>query len=112
MAAFKFHITRMHSLGPNPDKKQIEWEIIQSNAKNNNFSQHLLLNLSRQILHKVSNKTNKNDKKNLDYIYFPQPKDQKNYQFVQKHKYRHSVQDYNNIAPSPKTHSTNPVTRT
>jgi len=24
----------------------------------------------------------------------------------------HSVQDYNNIAPSHKTHSTNPVTRT
>jgi len=41
----------------------------------------------------------------------PQPKDQKNYQFVQKYEYRHSVQDYNNITPSQKTHSTNPVTR-
>jgi len=50
--------------------------------------------------------------KNLDYIYLPQPKDQKNYQFVKKYEYRHSVQDYNNIAPSHKTHSTNPVTRT
>ena len=50
--------------------------------------------------------------KNLDYIYLPQPKDQKNYKFVQKYEYRHSIQDYNNIAPSHKTHSSNPVTRT
>jgi len=64
MAAFRFHITRMHSVPLNPDKKQTEWEIIQSIAKNNNFPQHLLLKLSRQILHKVNNKkTNKNDKK-------------------------------------------------
>ena len=40
MAAFRFHITRMHSLPLNPDKKQAEWEIIQSIAKNNNFPQH------------------------------------------------------------------------
>ena len=54
-AAFRFHITRMHSLPLNPDKKQTEWEIIQSIAKNNNFPQHLLLKLNRQILHKVNN---------------------------------------------------------
>ena len=60
-----FHITRMHTLPLNPDKKQIEWEIIKSIAKNNNFPQHLPLKLNRQILHKVNNKkkTNKNDKK-------------------------------------------------
>ena len=51
-------------------------------------------------------------KKNLDNIYLPQPKDQKNYQSVKKYEYRHSIQDYNNIAPSHKTLSTNPVTRT
>jgi len=68
-AAFRFHITRMHSLPLNPDKKQTEWKIIQSIAKNNNFPQHLLMKLNRQILHKVNNKkTNKNDKKNLDHI--------------------------------------------
>ena len=33
-------------------------------------------------------------------------------QFVQKYEYRRSIQYYNNIAPSHKTHSTNPVTRT
>ena len=43
MAAFSFHITRMHYLPPNPDKKQTEWEIIQTVAKNKNFPQHLLL---------------------------------------------------------------------
>ena len=31
----------MHSLPLNPDKKQTEWKIIQSIAKNNNFPQHL-----------------------------------------------------------------------
>jgi len=46
----------MHSLPLNPDKKQTEWEIIQSFAKNNNFPQHLLPKLKRQILHKVNNK--------------------------------------------------------
>jgi len=56
MAAFRFHITRMHFLLLNPDKKQTEWEIIQSIAKNNNFPQHLLLKLNQQILHKVNNK--------------------------------------------------------
>ena len=55
LAAFRFHITRMHSLPLNPDKKQTEWEIMQSVAKNNNFPQHLLLKLNRQILHKVNN---------------------------------------------------------
>jgi len=80
MAAFRFHITRMHSLRLNTDKEQTEWEIIQSIAKNNNFPQHLLLKLNRQILYKVSNKkASKNDKKNLDNIHLPQPKYQKNY---------------------------------
>ena len=46
MAAFRFNITRMHSLHLNPDKKQTEWEIIQSIAMNNNFLQHLPLKLN------------------------------------------------------------------
>jgi len=50
--------------------------------------------------------------KNLDNIYLPQLKDQKNYQFVKKYEYKQSVQDYNNTAPPYKTHSTNPVKRT
>jgi len=69
MAAFRFHITKMHSLPLNPDKKQTEWKIIQSFAKNNNFPQH------RQILHKVSSKkTSKNDKKIWTTFNFDSPK--------------------------------------
>jgi len=64
------------------------------------FEQHVLLKLNRQILHKVNNKkTNKNYKKNLDYIYLPQPKDQKNYQFVQKYRYRHTTTLHHLIKP-------------
>ena len=93
MAAFRFHITRMHSLPINPDKKQTEWEIVQSIAKNNTFPQHLLLKLNRQILHKGNNKKKlaRMTKKKLDNIYLSQPKDQKTYQFVQKYDYWHSV---------------------
>jgi len=107
MAPSRFHITRIHSLPLNPDKKQTQWKIIQSIAKNNNFPQHLLLKLNWQILNKVNNKTSKNDKIIWTTFTFHSPKIKKNYQFVQKYKYRHSVQDYNNTAPSHKTHSTN-----
>ena len=83
----------MHSLPLDPDKKQTKWEILQSIVKNNNFPQHLPLKLNRQILHKVNNNNKKTERmtKNLDYIYLPQPKDQKNYQFFQKYKYRNRV---------------------
>jgi len=53
MAAFRFHVTRMHSLPLNPDKKQTEWEIIPSISKNKNIPQHLLLKLNREIPHKI-----------------------------------------------------------
>jgi len=49
----------MHSLLLNPDKKQTEFEIIQSIAKNNYFPHHLLLKLNRQILNKVNNNNKK-----------------------------------------------------
>jgi hypothetical protein len=35
MAAYRYHITRMHSLPLDPDKKQKEWKTIQTIAKNN-----------------------------------------------------------------------------
>ena len=73
MAVFRFHITILYSLPLNSDKKKTEWEIKQSIAKNNNFPQHLLLKLNRQILHKVSKKKLARITKNLDYIYFPRP---------------------------------------
>ena len=75
MAAFSFHITRMYSLPLNPDKRQTEWETIQSVAKNNNFPQHLLLKLNWQILHNDNNKrTGKDDKKIWTTFTFHSPK--------------------------------------
>jgi hypothetical protein len=56
MAAFRFHINRMHSLPLDPYKKQKEWETIQLIAQNNNFPQHLLHKLNRQIQYKVNHK--------------------------------------------------------
>jgi hypothetical protein len=37
MAAFRFHISRMQSLPLKPEKKQKEYDIIQTIANNNNF---------------------------------------------------------------------------
>jgi len=64
MAAFRFHISRMHCLPLDSEKKQKDRETIQTIAKNNNFPQNLLLKLKRQIQHKTSHtQTRRNDKK-------------------------------------------------
>jgi DNA mismatch repair ATPase MutS len=52
MAAFSFHITRMHSLPLDADKTKKEWTTIKSIATNNNFPQHLLEKLNHQIQNK------------------------------------------------------------
>ena len=54
MAAFRSHITRMHSLQLNPDKKQKEWDIVQCITRNNNFPKHLLQKLKLQTQQKAS----------------------------------------------------------
>jgi hypothetical protein len=59
-AAYRFHITRMQSLLLDPNKKQKEWQTIQSTARNNNFPQHLLQKLNRQIHNKTDHKHNRN----------------------------------------------------
>jgi hypothetical protein len=51
-AAYRFHITRMQSLPLDPSKKQKEWQTIQTIARNN-FPQHLLQKLNRQIHNKT-----------------------------------------------------------
>jgi hypothetical protein len=82
MAAFRFHITRMHALPLDPDKKQKngEWRTIQSIAKNNNFPRRLLVKLNHKIQNKVDHMQNGNrHKKNLDHIYLSQPTSKKNY---------------------------------
>jgi hypothetical protein len=58
MAAFRFNITRMHSLPLDPDKKQKEWKTIQSVAKNNNFPRRLLEKLNHQIQSRVDHTQN------------------------------------------------------
>ena len=82
MAAFRFYITRMHFLPLNPDKKQKEWETIQSIAKNNNFPQHLLQKLNQHIQNKSNHPHNEKKQKNLDHIHLSQPQNKKNYKFV------------------------------
>ena len=51
-------------------------------------------------------------KKSGQHLPSTAPKIWKITNFVQKYEYGHSVQYYNNIAPSHKTHSTYPITRT
>ena len=38
MAAFRFHITRMHTVPLDSDKKKKEWDTIQLIAKNNSYA--------------------------------------------------------------------------
>jgi hypothetical protein len=60
-AVYRFHLTRMHSLPLDQNKKQKEWQTIQSIARNNNFPQHLLQNLNRQIHNKTDHTRNINE---------------------------------------------------
>jgi len=53
MASFRFHISRMYALPLDPEKRQKEWEIIKTIARNNNFPQNLLQRLNRQIQNKI-----------------------------------------------------------
>jgi len=60
--AHRFHIKRMHSLPPDPIKKQKELETIQSIASKNKFQHHLLQKLN----HKIYSKTNLTYNRNKD----------------------------------------------
>jgi hypothetical protein len=55
VAAFRYHITRMHSLPLMPERKQKEWTLIQLITQNNNFPKKLLQKLNFQIQHKQTN---------------------------------------------------------
>jgi hypothetical protein len=59
-AAYRFHITRMHSLPLDQNKKQKEWQTIQSIPRNNNFPQHRLQKLNRQIHNETDHTRNRN----------------------------------------------------
>jgi hypothetical protein len=62
MAAYRYHLTRMHSLPLDPNKKQKEWMTIQI-AKNNNIPQQLLQKLNQRIQEKTDQNPDKKDNK-------------------------------------------------
>jgi len=102
MAAYRYHITRIHSLPLDPDKKQKEWKTIQTIAKNNNFPQ-LLQKLNGQIQHKGGHKkTEKKDNNIWITFTYHSPKIRKITNLF-KNKHRYSIQDYHNTAPIHKT---------
>jgi len=75
MAAFRFYISRMHSLPLNPEKKHKEWEIIQTIANNNNFPKNLHHKINRQMQHKTDRtKTEKKEKKFWTTFTYHSPK--------------------------------------
>jgi len=80
MAAYKYHITRMHSLPLDPDKKQKEWKTIKTMAKHHNFPQ-LLQKLNRQIQHKADHKETEKKNKIWTTFTYHNPKIRKNTNF-------------------------------
>jgi hypothetical protein len=75
MAAYRYHITRMHSLPLDPEKKQKEWKTIKTMARNKNVPQQLLQKLNRQIQHKADHKeTEKKDNKIWTTFTYHSPK--------------------------------------
>ena len=75
MAALRFHISRMQSLPLNPEKKQKEWDIIQTIANNNSFPKNLLHKLHWQMQPKTDHAwTKKKDKKFWTTFTYHSPK--------------------------------------
>jgi hypothetical protein len=58
--AYRFHTTRTQFLPLDPSKKRKEWQKIRSISRNNNFPQHLLQKLSREIHNKINHTHNRN----------------------------------------------------
>jgi len=73
-AAYRYHITRMHSLPLDRDKKRKEWKTIQTIAKNNNIPQQLLQKLNQQILQKTDQNSEKKDNKIWTTFTYHSPK--------------------------------------
>ena len=60
MAAYCFLINRMISLPLTIERRQTEWQKIQTIASNNNFPLHLIAKLKTQIQHKTQTTTTQN----------------------------------------------------
>jgi hypothetical protein len=61
MAAFRYHITWLHSLPLTPEMKQKEWTTIQTIARNNNFPHSLLEKCNWQTQHSETKHDQKNE---------------------------------------------------
>ena len=70
LAAYRYHIMRMHCLPLTPERKQAEWTSIQLIAPNNNFPRKILLNLNQKIKHKRSSLDENNGNKNKIWTTF------------------------------------------
>jgi hypothetical protein len=70
-AAFRYDITRMHSLPLTPERKEKELELIQQIAQHNNFPQKHLRNLNSEI-HNKQDEMNKgkNKKTSTTFTYY------------------------------------------
>ena len=64
IAAFRYCITRMHSLPLTSERKQKEWTIIQNIAQNNNFPHTLIQKLNSQLQHGHNYNRNNNTDRN------------------------------------------------
>jgi hypothetical protein len=70
LAAYRYHITRMHSLPLTPEQKQAEWTPIQLTAQNNNFPRKIIFNLNQKIRHKRTSLDENNGDKNKIWTTF------------------------------------------
>ena len=79
--AYCYHINRMLSLALTEERRQTEWETMQTVAQNNNFPNAHIAKLKTKIQQKAHIRTTKDkNKKKMGNIYIPQPKSQKVYQ--------------------------------
>ena len=59
-AAYRYYLSRMHSLPLNPNEKQKEWNTIQTIAKNKGFPTNFIKWIKQQIQHNSNNKEHTN----------------------------------------------------
>ena len=62
-SAYRYHINRMLSLPLTEERRQAEWETIQTKAQNNNFLNSHIARLKTQIQHKAHTRTTKDENK-------------------------------------------------
>ena len=89
-AAYRYYIPRMHSLPLNSNKKQKEWNTIQTIAKNNGFPTTFIKRINRQIQHNTNNKDDTHNE-NTHNIHLLQSTHKKDHKPIQTHKHKNSI---------------------